>query len=380
VDVLPNGRIALLLQHRLNGGNRLELRAGGRTRLLDRSPRSFLDGDVQHDARGRLVVAWRRILEGGGVQAFAWTATGGRQQVSDGRKAVGGLSLSVAPNSRAALTYGSADGVFVSRRPPGSGFQPPEAVAPAGTYLATPGIGVSRRGRVVVAWTDGPRLLARAAAGAAPFGMTQPVALRPPTSGNDLLPGAPKVTITTDGRAVVVVPTFEVRPGAPRDLVRTVTDTRVEAFDWAPADTRPSIAVTLSRGAAAGPPDLVRVGKSAAIAWTQRPKGLPRALWITRWTPGGIQKPNVYDTHALDLPVLLTRAPRGAVDAFYGTGAQRWFTVRLSGAGLYRETSAVTPAGERVAAIDAAGAGRRAVAAWTFRSHGAQVRFARPEG
>jgi hypothetical protein len=379
--VLPSGRIVLLVQHRLNGINRLELRVGGRARLLDTSTHSFLDADVQHDASGRLVVAWRRILEGGQVQVFAWTPSGGRQQVSNGRTNVGGLSLSIAPNSRAALAYASPEGVFVARRPPGSGgFQGPEAVAPAGTYTTAPGVGVSLRGRVVVAWSDGPRLLARAAAGAAPFGTTQPVALRPAAAGNVLLVGAPKVVTASDGRAVAVAPTFEVRPGAPNALVRTVTDSRVEAFDWGATDARPSIPITLSRAAAAGPPDLVAVGKSVAIAWTQRPKGLPRALWITRWTPAGIQKPNVYDTHGLDLPVLLTRAPKGAVDAFYTTGAARWFTVRLGAAGLYRGTSPVTPPGERVAAIDAAAAGRSAVAAWTFRSHGAQVRFARPVG
>jgi hypothetical protein len=379
VDVLPDGRIALVVQHRLRGVNRLELRVGGRARLLDKSAHAFPDADVQHDARGRLVIAWRRILEGAQVQAFAWTPNGGRQQVSNERGAVGRFALSVAPNGRTALAYASPGGVFVSRRSPGGLFQSPVAVAPAGTYAAAPGVGVSRRGRVVVAWSDGTRLLARAAQGAAPFGMTQPVALRPAAAGNQLIVEAPKVAIASDGRAVVAAPTFEVRPGAPSALTRTVTDSRVEAFDWGAIDARPSIGVTLSRAAAAGPPDLVPVGKSVAVAWTQRPKGFPRALWITRWTPAGIQRPNVYDTHALDLPVVLTRAPRGAVDAFYATGAERWFTVRLGAAGLYRGTSAVTPPSERVAEIDAAATGRHAVAAWTFRGRGFQVRFAQPQ-
>ena len=43
LDVLPSGRTAVLLQRHAGTQNRLELRMGGRTRLLDRSPSGFLD-------------------------------------------------------------------------------------------------------------------------------------------------------------------------------------------------------------------------------------------------------------------------------------------------------------------------------------------------
>src|SRR3954470_24674767 len=118
VDVIPNGRTVLLLQQRTGGANRLELRVGRRTRLLDKSAHPFLDPDIQHDGRGRLVVTWRRPLEGAGPAAFAWTAKGGRQQVSGIDKNVSFLSLSVGGSGRAAIAYWSESGVLVARRLP----------------------------------------------------------------------------------------------------------------------------------------------------------------------------------------------------------------------------------------------------------------------
>src|SRR5689334_15533310 len=114
VDSLPNGRAAILMQRAAGGSNRLELRIGGRTRLIDTTTHSFLGTDIRHDSHSRLVIVWRRVL-GGTIQAFAWTARGGRQQVSDARKDVGYLSLSVASSGRAALAYQSPEGVFVAR-------------------------------------------------------------------------------------------------------------------------------------------------------------------------------------------------------------------------------------------------------------------------
>src|SRR5947208_3803050 len=46
VDVLPNGRAAVLLQRRSAGGNRLELRVGRGTRTLDIASRSFLSTQI----------------------------------------------------------------------------------------------------------------------------------------------------------------------------------------------------------------------------------------------------------------------------------------------------------------------------------------------
>jgi hypothetical protein len=114
------------------------------------------------------------------------------------------------------------------------------------------------------------------------------------------------------------------------------------------------------------------------IAWTQRPKGAPRSLWAARWTAKGLQKPSIYDTHALAAPVLLTPARAGAVDAFYRAGGLRWFTVRLSAAGRYAGTTVVTPPGESVALIDVAAAGPHRAAAWSTGSR--RARLAHPGG
>jgi hypothetical protein len=372
IDVLPSGKTVVLLQRASGGLNRLELRTGGRTRLLDRSPSVFLDTDAQHDAHGRLVVTWRRSLQGGGaLQAFAWTPKGGKQQVSANQNGVNAVSLSVALSGRAAIAYRATESIFVARRAPGGAFQRPETVAAAGADALLPAIGVTSGARIVVAWTDGRRILLRAALGTRPFGPAQLVALRQPDPGATLVTGAPKLVLTDDGRAVVAVSSAELRG-------LSVIDRRVEAFEWTATASHPSATATLSRGAAAGVVDAVATGNTVAIGWTQRSPRSPRALWITRWTKKGIQRPNVYDTRALESPVLLTRAPRGGVDAFYSAGGQRWFTVRLRAAGLYRSTSSVTPPGERVATVDVAATGRHVAAGWTSRDGTSRVRLARP--
>jgi hypothetical protein len=373
VDVLPNGRTALLLQRRAGGQNRLELRIDDSTRLLDSSPHAFLSSYLGHDARGRLVVVWRRIA-GPAIQAFAWTQRTGRQQVTAARTSVSDLSLSVAANGRAALAYYTADGISLARGASSRGFG---AAAGVASVSAHPGIAVSSSGRLVVAWCDGRRVLLRAAGGAGALGAVQVVRLRAPAAGNTLAAGAPEVAITNAGRAVVVVSSSELRGTPAPGTTPVVTDRRVEALEWPRKAARPGAVATLSRGASAGDADAVAYGSSAAIAWTQRPTGAPRSLWIARWTPRGLQRPNVYDTRMLDSPVLLTPAPRGAVDAFYST-ARRWFTVRLRADGLYRGTSTVTPPGVQVATIDVASAGRFAAAAWTVRDRGTYAQLARP--
>ncbi len=375
VDVLPNGRAVVLLQRRAGGQNRLELRIGRTTRMLDGTARSFLSTDIQHDRRGRLAVVWRRIVDGQ-IQAFAWTARGGRQQVSAERQSVGHVSLSIAPNGRAALAYSSPVGVFLARGASGAGFGAPTAIG-AGTPTLLPDVAVSSGERVVVAWSDGKRVLVRVARQGV-LGVTYVVSLRPAAAGNTLVPGVPRVVITSGGRAVVAVSSSELRGPSPAPgATPVVADRRVEAFDWPRAAPRPSAVATLSRGAAAGDAEIVAHGQSAVIAWTQRPQGAPRSLWTTRWTRAGLQRPNVYDTRMLDLPVVLTPAPRGAVDAYYST-AQRWFTVRLSAAGLYRGTSTVTGPGTQVPLIDAAAAGPHAAASWTVGGPGTYVQLARP--
>ena len=163
-------------------------------------------------------------------------------------------------------------------------------------------------------------------------------------------------------------------------LNHRVVDSRVEAFDWPVGDTHPSGAATLSRGAAAGSADIVAQGTSAAIAWTQRPKGSPRAFWVARWSKKGLERPNLYDTRALGLQALLAPAPSGTLDVFYRAAGAHWFTVRLSRAGRFSGTSAVTPPGDDVGAIDVASAGIRVVAAWTGRGGGPRVQVAKPAG
>jgi hypothetical protein len=373
VDVLPTGRAAVLLQRGGGASSRLELRVGGRTRLLDTGAHPFGSTEVQHDSRGRMVVAWRRVI-GGTTQVFVWTAKGGRQQVSAVRKGVSHVSLSVAASGRAALVFWSPEGIFVARGAAGHGFSAATAVAPAGTFDAPPGVGVASGGRLVVAWSDGRRILARAANGPGPLGSVQAVALRAPSAGSTLVAGAPKVVMTTGSRAVVAVSSSELRGGPPA----SIADRRVEAFEWPLAAAHPSAAATFSRGAAAGDADLIAQGTSALIAWTERPQGAARALWVIRWTPKGLQRPNLYDTRALRLPVLLTVAPKGAVDVFYVAGGQRWFTVRLASTGLYGGTATVTPPGEKVPLIDVAAEGSRAIAGWTAGKRSVRVQVARP--
>jgi hypothetical protein len=366
--VLPNGRTAVLLQRRSGGSNRLELRAGRSTRTLDITARGFLSTQVEHDAHGRLVVAWRRQLDPGVVQAFVWTSGSGRQQVSAVQKSVTDLSLAVAGNGRAALGFVSEDGVFVSRRSPGSGFAPPEPVAAPGSFASGPGLAITRRGRVVAAWLRGTGVVVRAAEGAAPFGAAETVGLRPPGAGTTLVGAPPKIVITSEGRAVFVVSSYELRrsPVAPLFL-----DQRVEAFDWSAKAAHPSSAATLSRSASAGVADLVARGSAAVIAWTQRSAGSPRELWAATWTAKGVQRPRIYDTHALGSPVALVSGPNGSVNVFYRAGGPRWFTVRLSSAGLYVGTAAVTPPGESVPLIYAAASGGHAAAGWSAQlGHG----------
>jgi hypothetical protein len=363
----------VLLQRRAGSQNGLELRIGGQRRLLDRSPSGFLDADVQHDSHGRLVVTWRRSFAGGGAaQAFAWTSSGGKQQVSDAANGVNAVTLSVAPSGRAGIAYRATESVFVARRAAGRGFQKAEMVASTGAGAVSPGIGVTSGGRIVAAWSDGRSgILARAASGGASFGPMQVVLLRAPQAGAALVPGSPKVVMTAGGRAVVSISSDELGN-------HQVLDSRVEVFDWPVGAAHPSGAATLSRDSAAGTADIVAQGTAAVIAWTQRSKGSPRALWVARWTTKGIQRPNLYDTRALGLAVLLTPAPNGALDLFYRASGPRWFTVRLSAAGRFTGTSSVTPAGESVSAIDVASAARRRAAAWTRRDGPARVEVARP--
>jgi hypothetical protein len=361
VDVLPNGRTAVLLQRRSSGRNRLELRVGGSVRTLDLSSGSFDSTHLGHDSNGRLVVAWRRLLNPGVAQAFAWTSRGGRQQVSAVQKSVTDVTLAVAGNGRAVLGFVAADGVFVSRRSPGSGFAPAESLADAGTFASGPGVAVTRRGRIVAAWLRGAGVVARSASGAAPFGAAQAVALRPAAAGATLVGGPPRVVITSQSRAVVVVSSYELRRTAVTPLF---VDQRVEAFDWPASAAHPSASATLSRSASAGVADVVAQGSSAVIAWTQKAQSSPRELWATTWTAKGVQRPQIYNTRALAAPVVLTAAAGSAVNVFYRAGGPRWFNVRLSAAGRYSGTANVTPAGEGVALIYAAASGNHVAASW----------------
>ena len=362
VDVLPNGRTAVLVERAIGRARHLELRSGGRTRLLDSAARGFTSADLQHDSGGRLVVIWTRFTG----QLFAWTAAAGREQIAT---AGADPSLTVAPGGRAAIAYAQG-GAFVVRGSLRSGFGKSESVG-ASTATAVPAVGVNASGRIVIAWVQSDGLIAlRSAAGRARFGPAQLVPLRERDAGTVVLGQLPKVAITGDGRAIIVV--YSVLGRGP-----TVVDARVEAFDWAARAARPSAAATLSRGAAAGDADVVATGASAVIAWTQRAPGAPRALWATRWTAKGPQRPNVYDTRALGSATLLAPASKGGANVFYRASGERWFTVHLSAAGLYSGTSVVTPSGEQVGTIDVAAAGRRLAASWTAGPP-ARVEVARP--
>ena len=310
---------------------------------------------------------WMRRLAGKATRVSAWTAAGGRQEIGDATSAL--ATLAVAPSGRTAIAYGAQEGTFVARGTTGGGFRKAENVDRAAVFGIAPGVAATGKGRVVIAWIDGQsRLVLRRADPGAPFGSAQVAQLRAQDAGTNLFRDDPSVVTTTDGRAIVVIRTVEFRAGA-------VADSRVEALDWPVTAARPSPAATLSRGAGAGPAAVVAQGGTAVIAWTQRPTGAPRSLWATRWTAKGPQKPSVYDTHALASPVLLTTARHGAVHAFYRAGGLRWFTVRLSAAGRYSGTTAVTPPNEAVAQIDVAGTGSHAAALWSSRPH---VRLARP--
>jgi len=370
--VLPNGRTALVLQRRVGTATRLELRVGRRTRTLDSGRRVYFEANLDDDSHGRIIVVWLRFNRAGGPAAlFAWSARAGKQQLA-GDDNPSTFAMAVAPSGRAALAYWSPKGVFVSRAAPGRAFSKPESVDLTSRSAVRPGIGVTSGGRTVVAWSDGGGgILARAAGGGGAFGPMQDVQLRAPVQGATLLPGSPKVVMTAGGRAVISVSSDEL-------LNHRVVDSRVEAFDWPVGAAHPSGAATLSRGAAAGSADVVAQGTSAAIAWTQRPKGSTRTLWVARWTAKGLQRPSLYDTRALGLQVLLAPAPSGALDAFYRAAGAHWFTVRLSRAGRFSGTSAVTPPGDEVGAIDVASAGSSVVAAWTGRGGGPKVQLASP--
>jgi hypothetical protein len=370
VDVLPSGQTALLLQRRAGATNRLELRLGRTTRLLDSGAHVYFEAAVDHDSHGRMVIAWLRFDRTGGATAlFTWTTRGGKHQIAgDDNPAT--LALAVAPSGRAALAYWSPGGVHVARAAPGAAFSKPENVDATSRLAVRPGIAVASGGRIVVAWSDGRGgIFARAAGGAAPFGTKQGIQLRAPAPGATLLPESPKVVMTASGRAVVCISSDELRD-------HQVVDSRVEAFDWPIRVPHPSGAATLSRGAAAGTADIVSQGTAAAIAWTQRPKGSPRALWVARWTSKGLERPNIYDTRQLGLTALLAPAVNGALDAFYRAAAGHWFTVRLSSAGHFTGTTAVTPPGASIDAIDVAGGGSHPAAAWTRPAGGVQM--ARP--
>jgi hypothetical protein len=370
VDVLPNGHTALLVQRRVGQVTQLELRTGRRVRVLDRSSSGFAYAALRHDAHRRLIAIWVRPLDQATPTVFAWTTARGVQQVS-GAGGAAAPDLAVAPGGRSALAYSTQDGVFVARGSITRGFTKTDR---AGSQASNPGIAVTSGGRAVVAWSDGDGgILTRAASGSGPFGPMQDVQLRAPLQGATLSPGSPKVVMTGGGRAVICVSSDEL-------VNRRVVDRRVEAFDWPARAAHPSGAATLSRGAAAGVADIVTQGTSAAIAWTQRSKGSPRALWVARWTVKGIQRPNLYDTRALGSPVLLSSAPSGALDLFYRAAGAHWFTVRLSQPGRFTGTSLVTPPGDAVHAIDVASAGNRVVAAWTSPGGRSRVQLATPAG
>lgn len=372
VDVLPSGQTALLLQRRAGSTTRLELRLGPRTRLLDSGSRVYFEAALDHDSHGHMVVAWLRFNRTGGpTELFTWTSGGGKHQVAgDDNPAT--LALAVAPSGRAALAYWSPAGVHVARAAPAQPFSKPESVDATSRTAVRPGIAVASGGRIVVAWSDGRGgIFARAAGGAAPFGTMQGVQLRAPAPGAALLPDSPKVVMTASGRAVVCVSSDELRD-------HRVVDSRVEAFDWPVGEPHPSGAATLSRGAAAGTADIVSQGTAAAIAWTQRPKGSPRALWVARWTPKGLQRPNIYDTRQLGLAALLAPAANGALDIFYRAAGAHWFTVRLSSAGRFSGTVSVTPPGASIGAIDVAADGSHPAAAWTRPAGGARAQMAQP--
>jgi hypothetical protein len=363
LDVLPDGRAAVVLERSVGRSTRLELRIAGRSRPLDSHSRTFSAVQIAHDSRGRLVVTWSRYTG----ELFAWTAATRTRQIAS---AAADASLAVTPDGRAVLAYSTRGGPFVARGFVRSGFGRSESIGTT-TSNATPAIAISAAGRIVVAWNAGDGVIAlRSAAGGAPFGSTRAVRLRARDPGTVVTGQVPRIAMTSDGRAIVVVYSVLAR-GA------RIADARVEAFAWTVRAARPTSAATLSRGAMAGEPDVVASGKSARIAWTQQTRRTPRALWATRWTGKGPQRPNVYDTRALGGPVLLTVGRRDAVNAFYRAGGQRWFTVRLTAAGLYRGTSVVTPPGEEIAAIDVAAAGGRVAAAWTS-GRGARVQLGRP--
>jgi hypothetical protein len=386
LEVLPGGRTAIVLQRRAGGRNRLELHDGRRSRALDVSRHAFIDADVGHDRRGRLVVAWRRIARtGGAIQLFVWTTGARTRQLSSLPTSANSVSLDVAPNGRAIVAASSQGQVLAWRRAPGRRFGPPRQLTPERSATSDPAASIAGGGRAVVAWGEGEAVAASSAEGNGPFGTPQVVRLRSAREGHSLVPAAPKIVLTSERRAVVAVSAAELRAASGPYTEPAIVATHVEAFDWAPGAGTPSAARTLSRGELAGAPDLIARGGSALVAWTERADGAaPRALRAAFWAARGPDRNHTYETRELGGPVVLAPAAAGGAQVFYRVTRGHWFTVHLAGSGLFSRTSVVTPPGRAVTVLEADGASRRAVAAWTGKTgrgdSSNRIHLARPAG
>jgi len=370
LDVLPDGRTALALQRPVTRRtrleyrrNRLELRIGRKVRTLDFARHTFDSAAIDHDRRGRLIAAWAEPDGAGAVST--WIAGRGIQQIGAPGLRVTQLSLDVAADGYAVLAFGSYEGgIFVTRRLPRRDFSAAQMLSgqEPGFGLAA---GVSSGGRAVVAWHRDRRITVRASDNFGPFGPLRTVELR--TRARTLVAGTLELAITDEGRAVVAVSTREFGPGGPGE--GELVAARVAAFDWSPRRPGPSPPRILSEEAVTtGGAEVLATGRAAIIAWTERvASNAPRTLRAVSWTARGPSRAHEYETRKLGIPVALTPARGQGAHVFYRVRGGRWYTVRLSHAGLFRNTTQVTPPSDFVLQIDVAGRGRRAAAAWTVR-------------
>ena len=380
---LPNGTIGTLLKRHAGRSSRLELWVGTRRTLVARSASGhFFEAHLAADARGRFVVAYTVVPEGGGArQAFAWTTAGGLQRLTSGTHSVTTTDVAVAPSGRAVVTaaLASAQTVAVARGTTAAGFGATIADVSGGQGDFPADVGIADDGTVTVAWQAWQRhavALARTAWGAA-FGA--PVTVAVPDMDEIAL------AVTAGGRAVVAVKQTD-------KLLSGAFTRDVETFTWEPGAAAPGAPTVVSQGQA-GAPVALAVGERAFVLWRQ--------ARTTRTAPSTLGVA-VFDGATATAPagtprVRLTAPGRGGAGGLLGrlavapsgTGVRPYFTVggsthttHVDTTGRVSGTSVALGPADGGSLLAAAEAGGRPVVVWTRQMFGGnagyRVRIARP--
>jgi hypothetical protein len=376
--------VRLLVDERHHGSVRqLELRVGNTGyHLLDSSRGTYQSVRIAHDAHGREVVAWAHAGDGGGVRhAFVWSPGGGTQELDTPRSVVS-LSLSVAPDGSAALGVTAAAEVYGATGTVDGPFTPLKDLGATDGLAVAAGAGPG--GGAVVAWPQAHGLAVAAAPPRAAFGAPQTATLPAPSSVVRDVTAAS----TPTGRTVVAAQVGVFDAGG-AELSR-----RVDAFDWAPDQSAPSAARTLSTatGMFAGPPALVPRGETVVAGWTETAQvhTAARVLRTVRWTSGADPAAPVDYRPARGMggssaPLIAAPAAgTGAAQFFYrpSTASARWYTVATDAQGAPHGASSVTAPGERGDADLRATLATAPTVAWTTNvsgtSAGYRVRTAMP--